>query len=991
MTVTARKYNPGFLTDDELVASFCVRTDEFESMMEALREPRAESNAHQIVIGPRGSGKTSLLLRVAAEIRMDARLSSRFFPVVFAEESYEVSTAGEFWLEALSRLADQAPNGEDGPDLHRTFGELRQIRDDRMLGDRCLGALQDFADREAKRLVLMVENLNMLFRDTPDDDTGWRLRQTLQTEPRILLLASATTRFDEMDDRNKALFDLFRVRTLQRLNRDECAVLWRTVSGRQRPPETIQPLRILTGGSPRWLSIVARFGARLSFRELMADILDLVDDHTEYFKSHLDALPAQERRVYLALADLWVPATARQVADRARLDTSKCSAHLARLIERGVVEVTGGSPRRRLYYLAERLYNIYYLMRRARGPDPMIESFVRFMEGFYSTDELKEFGTSMAREASELDGETLSLYRTAFQQLVRLPSLEAHRHDLISLAPATFADLISDTSVMSAPISLAEQLVQKGLTLAEEGRFQEAVDAWDEVLHRFGASDAKGDLGQACLALLHKGMALDRLQRPHDALAAYEEALERFDVSEMGSFPQEVAIALCAKGVLLAGLNRLEEALAICDEVLERFGTADPAALPETLALSYLGKGLFCRMLNRPEDALAAWDDLSNRFVASESPPVRDIVADALFRKGETLALLHREEEGIEVWDELLQTFGSSDSTKVRERIAASLSRKIGALTQLNRLEEALVASEDIIWRFESNDHPKVRESVAASLVTRARALAELNRLEEALEATEEVIRRFGSIDTPNLRLTVLSAQLRKAAVLTELNRSEQALIACDEVMKHDNEIDASELPETIASLLVVRGTALLNLNRQDEALAVYGEVIEGFAESDSSTLRNAVEMAFFGKAIVQFASGWPQEAIRTLNGVLERESLGIPEIKWQAHMTRARAHLVEDDVSACERDVEAALVTLRTIDVLPKQALNGLTGITLDLGVQKMRDLIVASPSSALLLPLTTALEMELGLEPRVAKEVEEVAEDIRRDLQERRKAQHG
>ena len=58
------------------------------------------------------------------------------------------------------------------------------------------------------------------------------------------------------------------------------------------------------------------------------------------------------------------------------------------------------------------------------------------------------------------------------------------------------------------------------------------------------------------------------------------------------------------------------------------------------------------------------------------------------------------------------------------------------------------------------------------------------------------------------------------------------------------------------------------------------------------------------------------------------------------------------------------------------------------DLGPQQMRDLIVASPAADLLLPLTTALELELGLEPRVAKEVEEVAEDIRRDLAERRKA---
>ena len=42
----------------------------------------------------------------------------------------------------------------------------------------------------------------------------------------------------------------------------------------------------------------------------------------------------------------------------------------------------------------------------------------------------------------------------------------------------------------------------------------------------------------------------------------------------------------------------------------------------------------------------------------------------------------------------------------------------------------------------------------------------------------------------------------------------------------------------------------------------------------------------------------------------------------------------------------------------------------------------IRTSPSASLLLPLTTALERDLGLEPRVAREVEEIALDIRRDL---------
>ena len=184
-----------------------------------------------------------------------------FFPIVFAEESYEVATAGEFWLECLSRLAAQAPCQEDTADLHRTFEDLRAIRDDRTLADRCLVALLDFSDREGKRLVLLVENLNMMFRDMADPDAGWRLRHTLQTEPRIVLTATATSRFAEMDNPDQALYDLFRVRALRPLDTSECAVLWEMVSGRCPVPETIRSLEILTGGSPRLLTIVARFGA----------------------------------------------------------------------------------------------------------------------------------------------------------------------------------------------------------------------------------------------------------------------------------------------------------------------------------------------------------------------------------------------------------------------------------------------------------------------------------------------------------------------------------------------------------------------------------------------------------------------------------------------------------------------------------------------------------------------------------------------------------
>ena len=427
MASRTRKFNPGFLTDDELVASYCVRTTEFKLLVEVLRECTGHSNPHEIVIGPRGSGKTSLLLRVAAEARRDTVLSTRYFPVAFAEESYEVGTAGEFWLECLANLAAQAPRGEDAPDLHRTVGELRAIRDDQALSDRCLGALLDFADREGKRLVLLVENLNMLFGDMADRDAGWRLRKVLQTEPRIIVFASATSRFDEIDNPDHALYDLFRVRTLRPLDTKQCAVLWEAVSGRPPAPGAVRSLEILTGGSPRLISMVASLGAGLSFRDLMAHLLDLVDDHTEYFKGHLESLPPQERRVYLALAALWKPATTREIADHARLETSTCSAQLARLGDRGVVRVAGGSARRKQYYLTERLYNIYYLLRRRRGPDRFVEALIHFMEAYYSPPEPKESKARMARGMGGLDAEMRSLQRITPTSSMKLPSLAEHR------------------------------------------------------------------------------------------------------------------------------------------------------------------------------------------------------------------------------------------------------------------------------------------------------------------------------------------------------------------------------------------------------------------------------------------------------------------------------------------------------------------------------------------------------------------------------------
>ena len=365
----------------------------------------------------------------------------------------------------------------------------------------------------------------MLFGDIADPEAGWRLRKILQTEPRIIVFASATSRFDEIDNPDRALYDLFRVRTLRPLDRNQCAVLWESVSGRHPAPETIRSLEILTGGSPRLISIVARFGAGLSFRDLMSDLFDLVDEHTEYFKSHIESLPAQERRVYLALATLWKPATTREIADHARLETSTCSAQLARLGDRGVVQVAGGTARRKQYYLTERLYNVYYLLRRrrGRGPDRLVEALIHFMESYYSPPELKDISARMVRDTTGLGTEMRSLHRMALASLMNLPSLAEYRD-------AEYRDeLLEMTSSRESPERAARELFQNALSVRSGAA--DTLAAYEDVIRCFGKSEIPAVLEWVAKALVNKGAASSALDRPQDALEACDEVVRRFATS----------------------------------------------------------------------------------------------------------------------------------------------------------------------------------------------------------------------------------------------------------------------------------------------------------------------------------------------------------------------------------------------------------------------------------------------------------------------------
>lgn len=433
MQTRAMKYNPAFLSDDALLASFVLRKADLALVLEAIRENTGPSSRHFLIIGPRGSGKTTLVLRAAAEVRRDPELSGRWYPIVFGEESYQIATPGEFWLEAIFHLATQT--GEEK--WRKTYDDLKKVSDETTLHDRALSKLQDFSARENKRLLLVVENLNMLLGDQISDKGAWVLRHTMQNEPNIMLLATATARFKEIDNIKKAMFEVFRIHDLKPVDVSGCLEFWQARTGDKVDPRRIRPVMILTGGNPRLLTIISSFAKDFSLGRLLEDLMGLVDDHTEYFKSHLDALPAMERKVYIALADLWDPSSAAEVAREARMPVNKTSAYLGRLVNNGAVVVTETKGRTKWYQVAERMYNIYYLLRRRGDTPARVRALVNFMMALYEQEDLLKQGCGIAREAVGLGfGDREIHYRTFFEMAMRKDA--EFRKALIESTPIEF-------------------------------------------------------------------------------------------------------------------------------------------------------------------------------------------------------------------------------------------------------------------------------------------------------------------------------------------------------------------------------------------------------------------------------------------------------------------------------------------------------------------------------------------------------------------------
>jgi len=414
MALVAHKYMPEQMPVEELRATFTAREHTLDFLVKALRDQIASRTlTSYLITGPRGSGKTTLVLMLCLRLREDPELAEAWLPVRFPEELPAITSLRDLFSTALSVLA------EDGIDGARAWHErVEREPDERRSRDLAVTALRRLAEERGKRLILFVENFDQLFNRAWAKEEA-TLRRLLMADPFMLIVGTTVRQFEALRAYGRAFFNYFCEVPLKRLDDAQVRALlvsraeWDgrpDVAERYRAHQAdIRAICRLTGGNARLTVMLYEILSHGDIKSVVATLRQLVDQLTPLLKDVLEhQLTDQQRKVVDALMRSGGTATPRALAGATRLSLNTVTTQLQRLKEAEFVDVQGGGKGRPAYYFVpDQLFCTWYQMRYLHPHRRRIEMFLDVLRVWFKAEERLEMVKSVVATASGFRGGAL--------------------------------------------------------------------------------------------------------------------------------------------------------------------------------------------------------------------------------------------------------------------------------------------------------------------------------------------------------------------------------------------------------------------------------------------------------------------------------------------------------------------------------------------------------------------------------------------------------
>jgi tetratricopeptide (TPR) repeat protein len=443
-------------------------------------------------------GKTSLLRRIGLGIRNDGALSKVLLPLAFREEQYNVTSLHVLWCNCLDALGDwyeTTGRSDMAKQIDRDVASLGSAAEDPH-GDLALEKLREWARREKKRPLLLLDNIDLILNGLKQ--AQWDFRRALQEPGGVVVVGASAAHLEVAANPEEAFYDFFHVDVLDRIEKEEFVSCLRelarlrgeeglkVVHNLAQDPARVRTLHDLTGGNPRTLTMLYLLLESSEDAEVMEDLERLMDQATPLYKARVEELAPQSRAVFDAVALAWNPITAAAVSTVTGLIVAAVSSQLDRLCKDGILEkVSVSSSSRAAFQVAERFFQIWYLMRHApRRQRNRLRWLTEFLKAFYARGQLASVADSL------LSGNHSDLHRRGLMCLALSDAVEGagRRRALLHAGTASLAEHyhrmrrnlseIIDLGDMDSPCLEMDELRRRTLACPRDWAGIDPEDLW---------------------------------------------------------------------------------------------------------------------------------------------------------------------------------------------------------------------------------------------------------------------------------------------------------------------------------------------------------------------------------------------------------------------------------------------------------------------------------------------------------------------------------